>query len=57
MQVEVYSFPTLNDGRIAVEHAYCELVNRYRNGETLEPEALDWMDTANTWLMTSGDKL
>lgn len=50
MNVEIYNFPTLADGRIVVEEAYCHLVNAYRNGEKLEPEALDWMDTANTWL-------
>lgn len=57
MNVELYNFPTMKDGRIAVEEVYCHLVNKYRAGERLEPEALDWMDTANTWLMTSGSKL
>lgn len=57
MNVELYNYPTLKDGRIAVETLFCELVNKYRNGEKLEPETLDWMDTANTWLMTTGDKL
>lgn len=57
MDVEVYNFPTLNDGRIVIEETYCHLVNAYRNGEKLQPEELDWMDAANTWLMTSGDKL
>lgn len=57
MEIEVYNFPTLADGRIAVEEKYCELVNKYRNGESLKPEALDWMDAANNWLMTVGTKL
>lgn len=57
MEVELFNFPTMKDGRIAVELTYCELVNKYRNGEKLEPEALDWMDTANNWLMTTGTKL
>ena len=57
MDIEVYSFPTMREGRIAVEHKYCELINQYRNGEKLDPEVLDWMDSANTWLSTSGSKL
>ena len=57
MDIQIFSFPTQNDGRYAVEEHYCQLVNKYRNGETLDVEELDWMDTANTWLMTSGDKL
>lgn len=57
MDVEMYNFPTMKDGRIAVEHAFCELMNKYRNGEQLEPEVLDWMDSANNWLMTVGTKL
>lgn len=57
MEIEVYSFPTMKDGRTAVEYKYCELLNQYRNGEKLDPEALDWMDSANTWLMTSKGKL
>ena len=57
MNVEVYKFPTLTDGRIAVEEKYCELINKYRNGESLDPEVIDWMDSANNWLMTTGSKM
>jgi hypothetical protein len=57
MDIELYDFPTMKDGRIAVEEAYCHLINAYRNGDPLKPEMLDWMDTANTWLMTTGTKL
>lgn len=53
MDVEVYKFPTMNDGAKAVEYKYCELLNKYRDGTTLPPEALDWMDSANTWLLSS----
>ena len=53
MQVEIYSLPTLNDGVMAVEKKFCEVFSAYRNGEKLDPEVLDWMDTANTWLMES----
>jgi hypothetical protein len=57
MDVITYNFPMLKDGRIAVEEKFCELYNQYRNGDKLDPEALDWMDTANNWLMTVGSKL
>lgn len=53
-EVLVFKFPSLNgDSRTEIERKYCELVNEYRNGARLDPEVLDWMDTANTWLMTS----
>ena len=57
MEVRVYNFPTLRDGRIAVEEMFCELNSRYRNGEVLDPEILDWMDTANNWLTAVSSKL
>jgi len=53
MQVEMFSLPTLNDGVMVVEQKFCEVFSAYRNGEKLDPEVLDWMDTANTWLMES----
>jgi hypothetical protein len=53
MQVEMFSLPTLKDGHLAVEQMFCEIYSAYRNGEKLDPEVLDWMDTANTWLMES----
>jgi hypothetical protein len=50
----VFKFPTLTSGsRTEVEHTYCELVKHYRNGILLDPEAIDWMDSANNWLKTS----
>ena len=57
MEIETFNFPTMNDGRVVVEEAYCDLVNAYRNGEALKPEMIDWMDSANTWLITTGTKL
>lgn len=57
IDVEMHKFPTLKDGRIAVEEKYCELVNMYRKGEKLDYETIDWMDSANTWLMTTGSKM
>jgi hypothetical protein len=55
MDVCVFDLPTLADGLGAVEQKYCELLNKYRSGEQLEVEVVDWMDTANTWLITTGE--
>ena len=57
MDIQVFSFPTINDDVTAVEEVYCSLVNKYRNGDSLMLEELDWMDSANTWLITTGSKL
>jgi hypothetical protein len=52
-EVLVFKFPALNDGsRTEIERKFCELINEYRNGTKLDPEVLDWMDTANNFLMT-----
>lgn len=56
MDIKLYTFPTLKDGRIAVEEAYCELLNKYRKKENLTVEELDWMDSANNWLTAVGNK-
>ena len=50
MDRKVYEFPTQSDSRINIELTYCNLLNKYRYGDKLDPEELDWMDTANTWL-------
>jgi len=53
-EVLVFKFPVLNDGsRTEIERTFCALINDYRNGVMLDPEALDWMDTANNFLMTA----
>jgi len=58
MDVEMYKFPVLNSDSVGVvEKTYCELARKYRNGEPLQPEMIDWMDTANNWLMTAASKL
>jgi len=57
MNVDLYELPTFNIEHISVvEHAYCDLINKYRSGETLDPEVLDWMDGANNWLMSISTK-
>lgn len=57
MDLKIYNFPTLKDGRIAVEEVYCTLLTKYRCGQEMAPEEVDWMDAANTWLMTTGSIL
>ena len=52
MEVEVYSFPTMENPKV-VEATYCALLNAQRRGESLPVEILDWMDSANTWLIES----
>lgn len=53
-EVLVFKFPTLNkDNHTIIERKYCELINDYHNGITLEPEVLDWLDGANNFLLTS----
>jgi hypothetical protein len=50
MDVQIYKFPTMENPK-AVEVKYCELLNAQRRGETLPEEVVNWMDSANTWLM------
>lgn len=54
MEVKVFKLPNLNDTGIAViEKTYCKLLNDYRNGVMLQPEVIDWMDSANNFLITA----
>lgn len=55
MDIKKFEFPTLDDGLEAVEKKYCELIKLYREGHIAEEEQ-DWMDTANTWLLTADRK-
>jgi len=53
-EVLVFKFPELNDSsRTVIERRFCELINDYRNGVKLAPEVLDWMDSANNFLLTA----
>lgn len=51
MDIYVYNLPTLKDGAEIIEKKVCEFMNLYRSGEKLAPEIMDWLDTANNWLM------
>ena len=52
MDIEIYTFPTMDNPK-AVEVAYCDLLNAQRRGEYLPEEVVDWMESANTWLIES----
>lgn len=52
MEIQIYKFPTMENPK-AVEVAYCELLNAQRRGENLPDEVIDWMESANTWLIES----
>lgn len=56
MQVELFTFPTMENPK-DVEVTYCKLLNAQRRGESIPVEALDWMDTANTWLIASKTRI
>jgi hypothetical protein len=51
MDVRVFDLPTCDDDVSLIERRLTELERRARNGEQLDEIELDWMDTANTWLM------
>lgn len=52
MPSELFHFPPFSD-RPGMERKCCELLNKYRNGVSLPPEVLDWMDSANAVLDTA----
>lgn len=52
IDVNVFKFPTPEDGILQVETTFCELYKKYRDGEKLEPEVIDWLDNANNFLQS-----
>lgn len=53
MDYKLYNFPTETDGLNLVEQKFCELYAKYRNQEKLDPIELDYMDWANSVIVTS----
>lgn len=53
----VFELPTANDDTFVIERTWCELNTRLRNGDSLDEVEINWMDTANTWLLTSASSL
>lgn len=56
MDIRVFDLPTAKDDIATIEKLFCELNRKYRNGEELDEVEFNWMDTANTWLLTSESK-
>lgn len=54
-EVRVYSFPTM-ENPVAVERTFCQLLNAQRRGENLEEEEINWMESANCWLIEARSK-
>lgn len=52
MDVFVYRFPRLEDGVVAIDELAYELETRRWKGEKLSPEELDWLDWANTVVLS-----
>lgn len=55
MDIRVFDLPTLVQGRETVEKRLTELETLYRRGAKLDDIEIDWIDTANTWLLTTGE--
>jgi hypothetical protein len=57
MKYKVYDFPTTEDGFSKVEKKLCELMTQYRNNQkSLDPIEVDYMDWANTVIMSVGSR-
>jgi hypothetical protein len=53
MDIIIHNFPVMDEQHLVdVEKKYCELLNMVRNGDSVDDETIDWMDSANNWLMT-----
>lgn len=53
MEFRIFDLPTQRDDTRAIESRWCELNTKLRNGEQLDEVELNWMDTANNWLITT----
>ncbi len=49
----VFELPTVNDDTFVIERTWCALNTRLRNGDSLDEVEINWMDSANTWLLES----
>jgi len=51
MDIRIFDLPTRRDRPEVIERRLAELERRARNGEDLDGVEMDWIDTANTWLL------
>ena len=57
MPYKIYNFPTEEDGVQLVEQKLCELIVKYREDhDSLDPIEVDYMDWANSVIMTAGSQ-
>lgn len=52
MDIRVFDLPTRNDDPFTIERRLKELEDKARHGVALDEIEIDWMDTANTWLIS-----
>jgi hypothetical protein len=57
MDIRVFDLPTRNDDPYTIERRLRELENKARYGVKLDEIEIDWMDTANTWLIAEWSKV
>lgn len=55
MDVRVFNLPTRDDDLYTIERRLYELEERARRGTDLDEVEINWMDTANTWLIAVGN--
>jgi hypothetical protein len=51
MDIRIFDLPTRHDRPEVIERRLAELERRAQHGENLDEVEIDWMDTANTWLL------
>lgn len=56
MDIRVFHLPTRNDDVYVIESRLRELEAYARAGAELDDVELNWMDTANTWLLAEWSK-
>jgi hypothetical protein len=57
MDIRVFDLPTRNDDPYTIERRLRELEDRAKHGVELDEVEINWMDTANTWLITEWSKV
>ncbi|CAB4142399.1 hypothetical protein UFOVP447_4 [uncultured Caudovirales phage] len=57
MDIRVFDLPTRYDDPYTIERRLRELEERARHGVELDEVEINWMDTANTWLIAEWSKV
>jgi hypothetical protein len=57
MDIRVFHLPTQSDDPYTIERRLRELEERARHGVELDEVEINWMDTANTWLIAEWSKV